>query len=256
MESCSRWLVDNKLSLHVEKCESIVFGSSRKLKGLVNFSISCFDVPVRRVSTVKYLGVCLDENLNGHQRASDVGKKVASRLSFLYRNSGLLDRRARKTLCSALIQPLFDYCCSSWYSGLGAKFKGKLDVLQRKMIRFVFNLDARSAVTREHLVKLQWLSICDRVKYFKLIHAYKIYKGLAPTYVSDSFRGSASIHAYDTRGSSTNFFIDKEDTAGSMSSSFVYTAKKEWNSLPTDLKKVPNLIIFKKKLRQFLLGSY
>ena len=32
LESCSKWLVDNKLSLHLGKTECIWFGSRRKLK--------------------------------------------------------------------------------------------------------------------------------------------------------------------------------------------------------------------------------
>ena len=31
LESCSAWLVDNKLSSHLGKTESILFGSKRKL---------------------------------------------------------------------------------------------------------------------------------------------------------------------------------------------------------------------------------
>ena len=34
LESCSDWLVDNKLSLHLGKTECILFGSKRKLKTL------------------------------------------------------------------------------------------------------------------------------------------------------------------------------------------------------------------------------
>ena len=48
-------------------------------------------------------------------------------LSFLYRYANVLNKASRKTLCSALIQCHFDYSISSWYSGLSAKSKGKLN---------------------------------------------------------------------------------------------------------------------------------
>ena len=41
LESCSSWLVDNKLSLHLGKTESILFGSKRKLSKVENFQIKC-----------------------------------------------------------------------------------------------------------------------------------------------------------------------------------------------------------------------
>ena len=38
---CSKWLVDNKLSLRVEKTECIIFGSKRNLRKLNTFSVEC-----------------------------------------------------------------------------------------------------------------------------------------------------------------------------------------------------------------------
>jgi len=150
LESCSKWLVDNKLSLHVDKCESIVFSSCRKAKLRDNFKVSCFGREVRRMSKVKYLGVILDENLSGNAHATDVIKKASARLSFLYRKSGFLDFKSRATLCMALMQPFMDYCCNSWYSGISSGLKHRLETLQRKMARFVYGLDPRSSITHDH----------------------------------------------------------------------------------------------------------
>ena len=133
LESCSKWLVDNKLSLHVGKCESIIFGTSRKKAAKEDFLVKCFGVSIPRVTSVKYLGVWLDETLSGFEHATMVIKKISSRIGFLFRHSGLLDRKCRKLLCMALVQPLFDYCSSSWYSALSSKLKDRLDALQRKI---------------------------------------------------------------------------------------------------------------------------
>ena len=65
LSKCKRWLVDNKLSLHVGKTECLLFGSKRALKRVVNFGFFCDGVAVERVHNVKYLGVQLDENLSG-----------------------------------------------------------------------------------------------------------------------------------------------------------------------------------------------
>ena len=35
LSMCKRWLVDNKLSLHIGKTESLLFGSKRKLRKVV-----------------------------------------------------------------------------------------------------------------------------------------------------------------------------------------------------------------------------
>ena len=41
LEMCSKWLIDNKLSLHMGKTECILFGSKRKLRKVSDFSIEC-----------------------------------------------------------------------------------------------------------------------------------------------------------------------------------------------------------------------
>ena len=150
------------------------------------------------MSSVKYLGVILDQNLSGNSQAADVLKKASAWLAFLYRKSDLLDFRTRITLCQALMQPFFDYCCSSWFSAVNFNLKGRLGALQRKMVRFVFNFDSRFSVTTHHLRKLGWLSVSDRVRYFKLILAFKIRTGQAPSYLSDSFTNFSSVQ-YSTK---------------------------------------------------------
>ena len=52
LSNCKRWLVDNKLSLHIGKTECLLFGSRRKLKGVRDFQISCDGTLVERVANV------------------------------------------------------------------------------------------------------------------------------------------------------------------------------------------------------------
>ena len=51
------WLIDNKLSLHLGKTESILFASNRKLKQHKFLRISCNGIKVGGKEVVTYLGV-------------------------------------------------------------------------------------------------------------------------------------------------------------------------------------------------------
>ena len=181
-------------------------------------------------------------------------KKCAGRISFLYRNASLLDLNCRRILCSALVLPHLDYCCSSWYSSLTGKLKSRLDVLQRRVIRLIYSMDARDHVGTGELLKLSWLSIPDRVRFFKLCHVFKIRHNLAPRYLSINFTPISGFHSYYTRGSSHNYVISKG--LANAPFSFCFTAIKEWNSLPLDLKKIESFMVFRTKLKQFLSSSY
>ena len=63
LESCSDWLVDNKLSLHLGKTECLLFGPRRKLRNVEDFFIKCHDHLIKSSSSVKYLGVQIDRFL-------------------------------------------------------------------------------------------------------------------------------------------------------------------------------------------------
>ena len=128
-------------------------------------------------------------------------KNCAGRLAFLYRQSFLLDQHCRKILCSSLIQPYMDYCCSTWYSALSYNLKCRLDVLQRKMVRFIYRIGPRDHVDNSNLRNLSWLSIPDRVSYFKMMHIFRVRNDLAPSYLRSNFVSLQRSHSHNTRGS-------------------------------------------------------
>ena len=254
LETCKRLLVDNELSLHIGKTEFILFGSRVKLKRALDAQVMCDGIVVKRVETVKYLGMLLDSCLSGNAHVASVIKTCAGRLSFLHRYSRYLDFDSRKILCSALIQPYLDYCISSWYSGISIRFKTRLATFQRKLVRFVHEYDWKHHVDSRNLRDLYWLSIPDRVSYFKMIHLFKIRLGLAPPYLSSGFVSLLRTHSYRTRGSESNYHVSREIALSP--TSFTFTAIKTWNGLPIQLKRLDSVQNFKKKLKEFLISHY
>ena len=72
--------------------------------------------------------------------AIKVMDKIGGRLKFLYRKQSFLTPTLRRLLCNALIQPHFDYACTSWYANLNKKFVKKVQIIQNKCIRFCLNM--------------------------------------------------------------------------------------------------------------------
>ena len=199
------------------------------------FTVHCDGVPVQRNSEVKYLGVLMEGRLTGSAHVRNLLKTGMGRLAFLYRNSAFLDFNCRKLLCSSLIQPYLDYCSSSWYSGITAQLRSRLDVLQRKMARFVFCLEDRAHIGTAELGSLSWLTIPDRVNYFKLIQLFKIRSGRAPLYLISDFKLVSDSHVHETRGSRFNFHVPK--SLALAPTTFSFTVIKQWNGLPNFLKE-------------------
>ena len=61
----SIWLEENKLSLHLGKTESILFGSKNKLKKGTSLNIKCNQVNIESKAEVNNLGCTIDNHLNG-----------------------------------------------------------------------------------------------------------------------------------------------------------------------------------------------
>lgn len=246
---CRGWLIDNKLSLHLGKTEAILFGTKRKLKNINDFQVKCEDTIIKNVKSVKYLGLTLDADLSGESIVSNILKKAGGRLKFLYRNSNILNSKARKTLCSALIQCYFDYSCSSWYMGLNKGSKQKLQIMQNKMIRFILKLGSRSHIGCNELEKVNMLNVSNRVKQIKLNHVYKIWKRTSPEYMMENFNKISDTELRNcTRASTNNFFLPR--VKGNCTSTFFYTGIKNWNSLPAEIKQIQNESTFKDKVKR------
>ena len=68
LESCNKWLIENKLSLHMGKAEVILFVSKRKLNKYNDFFVVLSDGQTTRAKqSVIYLGLELNQYLDGEQ---------------------------------------------------------------------------------------------------------------------------------------------------------------------------------------------
>ena len=91
--------------------------------------------------------------------ALNVIDKVNLRLKFLHRQDRFLTPLLHRLLCNALIQPLFDYACTAWFSNLSKRLKLRLQASQNKCIRFCLLLDKRSKIPVEEFLRLNWLNV-------------------------------------------------------------------------------------------------
>jgi hypothetical protein len=202
LQSCNKWLIENNLSLHPGKCETILFTSKRKCKKVESFIVTCNDQTIQGQDNIKYLGSLMDQTLSGLNTVNNLVKKSNAKLKFLYRQSKFLDKSARKTTCSAIIQSHLDYACSSWYYNLISTLKNKLQIIQNKMVRFILNLGPRHHVGPSELSKVNFLNIKSRVVQLSLNIVHSIFYDKCPSYLHENFQLIRSVHDHNTRDSS------------------------------------------------------
>ena len=84
LQIVSEWLIDNKLSLHLGKTESILFGSKSRLRSGSNLNIECEGSKIEPKDKIKYLGAVFDRTLSGESMVNSILQRANSRLKFLY----------------------------------------------------------------------------------------------------------------------------------------------------------------------------
>ena len=247
----SDWLIDNKLSLHLGKTESILFGSKQKLKATSNLNMECKGTVIEPREKVKYLGAVLEQTLTVESIANSVLQKANARLKFLYRKQKFLNLHIKKLLIMSLIQCHFDYACSFWYPGLSKLLKNRLQITQNKIVRFVLKLDPRSHVGNEEFKSLGWLPVHRRVDQIILNHVFKINTGKSADYMHEHFIPASSIHSYGTRFRENGcFVIPKVKSFGNKS--FAYNACNLWNNLPNHTRQIQEAHKFKAAVKTYI----
>jgi hypothetical protein len=118
---CNEWLSHNLLTMHPHKTEFIIFEPPRKLKKLKNVTFEYQGYKIISKNSVKYLGLILNNHLDGKEIVNSIIKKVNSKIHFLYRQAIYLDLHTQIFLCTSLFAPLFDYSLTSYYCGLSIK---------------------------------------------------------------------------------------------------------------------------------------
>jgi len=156
----------------------------------------------------------------------------------------------RKTLCSALIQPHFDYASSAWFTSLSKNLSSKLQVLQNKMVRFIDNAGPRSHVGCDQLKVHGMLNVVSRAKQLRLNQVHNIFHDKAPSYLSKNFIRISDQHCHNTRKSNYNFFKIGTNAI----KSFFYIAISDWNKLNANVKCVEDRARFKKDCKKELMS--
>ena len=111
----NKWLISNKLTLNTAKTEYMLIGSRQKLSTLSSQpELSIDNVPIEKVTSVKSLGIFIDENLRLQTHIDKLSKKITSGIGAIKKIRDFVPTPTLHCIYNALIQSLFDYCNIVW----------------------------------------------------------------------------------------------------------------------------------------------
>lgn len=176
-------------------------------------------------------------------------RKLQKKINFMARIGSCLSVESKLLIFNTIILPHFNYCSTVLFLA-NSEHKNKLQKLQNKSMRVILNKNKFTSI-KIMLSELKWLCIDKFLLFSVLVFVYKIVNKLVPKYLGDKLLKHTDIHGYNTRNKD-NYCIAKPNSEAAKNSIFV-EAVKLYNELPCELKDAPNLIMFKKKLKNNLL---
>ena len=108
----ANWCVPNKMSLNVEKCFVICFGSIKKK---INYASSLNGIELQRKSVVRDLEIFFDDKLNFHYHYDQIILKSTQLLGFIFRSTKAFNNQLSLIyLYCSLIRSVLEYGSVIW----------------------------------------------------------------------------------------------------------------------------------------------
>ena len=170
-----KWFNANKLSLNKDKTKYTFFHKAHKKDNIPLKLPSLFinNREIKRISSIKYFGVLIDEHLAWKEHVAVIENKVSKSLGLLHRARRVLDSTALKNLYFSFIHSYLNYGNIVWTSTSTAKLK-KLTSKQKQC---------------KIMVRMKVLNIYKLNIYQILNFMFKIKANTAPCIFQNQFTG-------------------------------------------------------------------
>ena len=121
----------------------------------------------------------------------------------------------------------------------------KLQKVQNAVARLIYKFPKRSTVNQE-IRKLHWLRVDQRIVYKILLIVYKHYNGISPDYLNNLLK---------TRDVETKKLEYTQYKSKYGRRAFSYVAPRYWNSLPSEIRTITSIDIFKQRIKHILFNE-
>lgn len=197
------------------------------------------------VTSYKYLGYIIDDQLNCKQMLNDTLSKLNYVLKIFRRTCSSLTLKASIAVLKSKFLSYIDYISLFAYLLTKKDFK-RLQTIQNSALRCVFGLSRCTNVDGLHC-KIRSLHVENRRYMLLMLHMYR--QTLTPNFCP------AVAHSFNTRYSGKLNFHLERPVNSKFSKSHCYIGKKLWNDLPVENQNLSDIESFKRRLKQRLLES-
>ena len=207
------------------------------------------DTAIVPSTTVKNLGVHMDQYLLFDIHINHVSRKINGLLIALNRVKDRLDKKSREIVVQSLALSVINYCLKVW----GMTTKEQIERVQ-KLQNFAARVAHGETRKYDHITpvmkELKWLKVENKIVFDICSFTYKICNNMLPDWLF-SFQSVHNINERTTRQSSNLYIPRRKTDIGSRAVSV--KGPRLWNTIPSAVQNQPTLASFKEKLKMYLL---
>ena len=247
-----QWFNANTLSLyqiHKYKTKYTLFHKVRQKDNIPLKLPSLFvnDKEIKRVDSIKFLGIMFDEHLTCRNHITTKQNKISKNLGLLYKAKRVLNMNALKSLYFSFVHSYLNYGNIVWASVTQTKLK-KLARKQKQAIRIFENENCNIT---ESVTKMKILNIYKLNIYQVLNFMHRIKTNAAPIVFHNNFNGIN--HSYPTRFSN-NRFVEKKVFLTQTKFAVSSRGPRLWNNLLNSQQRtMEREISFKNSIKSTLI---
>ena len=244
------WFHGNRLSLNGSKSNYQIFSKSK----VGDLNITLQNTKVERKTSVKYLGVYVDENLKWHNHIAYVQSKISQNLGVMGRAKYLLSSRELTLLYNTLILPFLTYCAVIWGRNYDSNIK-RIMLQQKRAVRII---DKKPFLypSSQLFVKHKILKLKDIVREQSIMILLARINGTLPSPISQLFMYEEKKNTRNVKHFATPLAL-RNYRLFALSCS----APRTWNTIVTpsfrDLENVPrSKLALKNQIRKSFFKDY
>ena len=189
------WLLANKISLNCDKTEIIFFRKPGEKSP--DLRIKMNGHPLYLSSSIKYLGMYLDETLNGSCHANILSKKLKRANGMLCKARHYVHTEDIRTLYYAIFSSHLIYASQIW-GQITNSFNQKIFKLQNRALRIITFSDFRADSTPLYN-DLKILKLRDHIILQNCLFTHDALNNATPSCFHTYFSKARDHHAFNTR---------------------------------------------------------
>lgn len=238
-----KWLDGQKLVMNVGKTNFMLFRSKRKPD--LDLKIKTESYEITRVSSTKYLGVVLDEDLSWKSHIQKISSKVNPIIGAI-RRSATLSKEIGLIFFNSHVMSQIRPNILIWSQGPEMN-KQQIQVLLNRSMKALFKLDWYTHL-KDILTEFNIFSLDEIIKIEQCKFIFKIENSLIKCNIE--LLRNENVHRYNTRNKNKIMLLPSK--TNNMSKGLINNAIMIYNNIPKNIKNSESIEIFIKKLKLYI----